>query len=536
MAYAGFAVYHIEKGSISSGGIGKHIDREKGAEHSYRHADPSRRHLNKNYKVHEDRHEMKLSDAINERIKEGYKSKAKIRKNAVKYVTHILTGSHEDMKRMEQNGTLGEWVRENYEFLSQEYGFKNIVRFTLHMDEKTPHLHAVTVPLTKDGRLSAFEIIGNRKKMQERQDRYAERMEQFGLRRGIKSTGITHEGAREYYTRMNLALISGDKNESSCISKEEEIKLLKTQNKALELEAERAYLPHRMRERVAHVGKYIKERDEILSEKRAIEQKISSYENEIKGLEKKVKEEEKRTETYISLYSQRSNKISQYDSQINELKAEKEKLLREKEEAESRMQEEMQNYKDSYKTLQTKIDFLKGQNQKMFSEITKIGKEKKALEETFAKEKKDVQELHNKIHNLLDERSEMQFELDKISRQRFYNTSVDMLKEKPLSVNKYLLFTLMYDLGKKKFAQEMKRLNFVSDDILEIFMDRNMKENFFETEKKDTASVMLSQINFAPDAKEKLDILWRAFVNIQEGKRLEKERQNQQNRSRGFRR
>lgn len=31
------------------------------------------------------------------------------------------------------------------------------------MDEKTPHLHLCFVPLTADRRLSAKEIIGNRK-------------------------------------------------------------------------------------------------------------------------------------------------------------------------------------------------------------------------------------------------------------------------------------------------------------------------------------------------------------------------------------
>ena len=30
------------------------------------------------------------------------------------------------------------------------------------MDEKTPHLHLVFVPLTEDNRLCAKEIIGNR--------------------------------------------------------------------------------------------------------------------------------------------------------------------------------------------------------------------------------------------------------------------------------------------------------------------------------------------------------------------------------------
>ena len=40
----------------------------------------------------------------------------------------------------------------------------------VHMDEKTPHLHLVFVPLTKDNRLCAKEIIGNRANLTKWQD------------------------------------------------------------------------------------------------------------------------------------------------------------------------------------------------------------------------------------------------------------------------------------------------------------------------------------------------------------------------------
>ena len=38
------------------------------------------------------------------------------------------------------------------------------------MDEKTPHLHLTFVPLTKDNRLCAKEIIGNRANLTKWQD------------------------------------------------------------------------------------------------------------------------------------------------------------------------------------------------------------------------------------------------------------------------------------------------------------------------------------------------------------------------------
>lgn len=255
----GYAVYHTEKGKISSGGIGKHIDREQGAEHTYRHSDPAKRNLNQSFIITE--HCKKpLHEAIADRISEGYSAKNKagelkqIRKDAVKYSTHILTGSHEDMKRIEANPEeLKKWVQANLKFASEEFGKENIVRFVLHRDEKTPHLHVVTVNLTKDGRLSAKEILGNPKAMQERQDRYAEQMKSFGLERGLKNTGIEHEDAKTYYARMKESLDEtkqdkievkkgvfsvdfGRTNEKTIERLSSENKALKTAKKAKELE------------------------------------------------------------------------------------------------------------------------------------------------------------------------------------------------------------------------------------------------------------------------------------------------------------
>lgn len=198
-----YAVYHMEKGNSSSGGIGNHIDRTEGKEHSYLQADPARKNLNIHFQIHEKRNEIPLHEAIEKRITEGYKGEKAIRKDAVKYCTHILTGSHEKMKDIfADKEKANSWIKENYAFLKNEFGKENIVRFTLHLDEKTPHLHAVTIPLTKDGRLSAKEIIGNKQSMKNFQTRYAAAMGKFGLDRGIENTGIKHENAQDYYSRI----------------------------------------------------------------------------------------------------------------------------------------------------------------------------------------------------------------------------------------------------------------------------------------------------------------------------------------------
>lgn len=201
-----YAVYHMEKGNSSSGGIGNHIDRTEGKEHSYLQADPARKNLNIHFDVYEKRNKIPLHEAIEKRISEGYKGEKAIRKDAVKYCTHVLTGSHEKMKEIFSDKQKSkEWIQDNYKFLAKEFGKENIVRFTLHLDEKTPHLHAVTIPLTKDGRLSAKEIIGNKQAMKDFQTRYAAAMGNFGLERGIENTGIKHENAQDYYSRITEA-------------------------------------------------------------------------------------------------------------------------------------------------------------------------------------------------------------------------------------------------------------------------------------------------------------------------------------------
>jgi len=221
-----YAVFHTEKGKVSGVLIGRHIDRAEGFESTYQHADPSRKSLN----IHLDLGEytqMELNQAIEKRIKEGYQSFNKagnlkaIRKDAIKYTTHILTGSHERMKEIEENPEKREaWIEANFAFIKQEFGEKNIVRFAVHRDEKTMHIHAVTVSLTEDGRLCAKEIIGDKKQMQLRQDRYAEQMKDFGLYRGERRTGIRHEDAREYYGRMKRALGAGNREELVDVKKE----------------------------------------------------------------------------------------------------------------------------------------------------------------------------------------------------------------------------------------------------------------------------------------------------------------------------
>ena len=92
----------------------------------------------------------------------------RVRKDSVKFVDTLVTVSPEFAEAHEAE--MLEYFNRAFDFLKERVGEENIISAVVHMDEKTPHLHLCFVPLTKDGRLSAKEILGNKKRMIQWQD------------------------------------------------------------------------------------------------------------------------------------------------------------------------------------------------------------------------------------------------------------------------------------------------------------------------------------------------------------------------------
>ena len=92
----------------------------------------------------------------------------RVRRDSVKFVDTLVTVSPEFAEAHEVE--MLEYFTRAFDFLKERVGKENIISAVVHMDEKTPHLHLCFVPLTKDGRLSAKEILGNKKNMIRWQD------------------------------------------------------------------------------------------------------------------------------------------------------------------------------------------------------------------------------------------------------------------------------------------------------------------------------------------------------------------------------
>lgn len=94
-------------------------------------------------------------------------------------------------------------------FLTAEFGKDNVISAICHLDEATPHIQAVIIPMDKDtGRLNAKAWLGGKKLLSEMQDRYAEEMKPLGLERGIKFSEATHQEVRSFYGAISKETIN----------------------------------------------------------------------------------------------------------------------------------------------------------------------------------------------------------------------------------------------------------------------------------------------------------------------------------------
>lgn len=210
----GYAVLHMEKTSGTDSAMSAHIERTI----KPKNADESRTHLNRELIKFPDGVENR-TQAIQHRLDTAGLAR-KIGNNQVRAIRILLTGTHEDMERITDEGRLDEWCNDNLKYLADTFGKENIVSAVLHMDEQTPHIHATLVPIVKGERkrrkkeeqvknryrkkptdivrLCADDIM-TRLKLKSYQDTYAIAMAKYGLQRGIDGSEARHITTRQYY-------------------------------------------------------------------------------------------------------------------------------------------------------------------------------------------------------------------------------------------------------------------------------------------------------------------------------------------------
>lgn len=95
------------------------------------------------------------------------------------------------------------WKAKAMEYLKAEWGEANVVHAHLHLDEATPHIQAIVVPVDPEtSRLNAKRWTGGKARLSAMQDRYGEAMAELGLERGVKGSAATHTDVRSWYGQM----------------------------------------------------------------------------------------------------------------------------------------------------------------------------------------------------------------------------------------------------------------------------------------------------------------------------------------------
>lgn len=148
---------------------------------------------------------------------------AKSRSNSILALDTIYTASPEFFQG-KANAENDKFFQDCLKFHESRFG--HIISAVVHYDETTPHLHVISVPLTKDNRLSARDVIGNKSKMSKTQDAFFEQVGRgYGLERGIHMDGQEkkqHISAQEHQLREIKQQIAREQEKLGAIEHSEE--------------------------------------------------------------------------------------------------------------------------------------------------------------------------------------------------------------------------------------------------------------------------------------------------------------------------
>ena len=253
------------------GHIESHNERTKEKYASNPDIDTSRSHLNFHLVSPERKYRAEAEKQIAE-------AGCRTRSDSVRVVEVLVTASPEFFKG-KKKAEIKAYFQEALDFIQQHQNPRTIISAVVHMDEKTPHMHLCFVPLTEDKRLSAKEIVGNKKKLTWWQDEFWKHMvgKYPDLERGesASETGRTHIPPRLFKEAVHLnrmkdqiMAILNDSNPFNKKSKAEELETLLDK-----------YVPgvEAMRTKLK---KYDKTYRELTEENAELEKKLSSASKE----------------------------------------------------------------------------------------------------------------------------------------------------------------------------------------------------------------------------------------------------------------
>ena len=266
----------------------------------------------------------KYRDISNRIIREAG---CRVRKDSVTTVEVLITASPEFFEKKSRK-EIREFFSYAVEFVKSKQNPNTYISAVVHVDEKTPHMHLCFAPITPDGRLSAKEIIGNKKRLTQWQDEFwnymVKKYPDFERGESASLTGRTHIPPRLFkqaarLTRQKDALVEliSEMNALNAKTKSKEIaalldeyipgveelmtKLKKTSKVAKEMRGEIADLKKEVNSskastlRQLELEKKVQELDDLQHMVEALQQTMDTIPPEILAVYGRTEKERKKT-------------------------------------------------------------------------------------------------------------------------------------------------------------------------------------------------------------------------------------------------
>jgi len=143
-----------------------------------------------------------------------------------------------DNRQITRCEDIEKWAVDMYKFMAMKFGEENIAAFEVHLDETTPHIHCMVLPITKINKFSWKTIFHGESKeayvenMRRFNDEIAVPMAKYGLQRGedTRKRGARHRTTEQYrdyldeLCSLNEKRISEQKQEISDLDSDIESK------------------------------------------------------------------------------------------------------------------------------------------------------------------------------------------------------------------------------------------------------------------------------------------------------------------------
>ena len=326
-----YLVLHMDKFKRESlRGIQSHNRRER---RSHTNPDIRREKSGENY----DLHQPEVRDyarAVQARIASLNLPKA-VRKDAVVLCGLIVTSDLPFFARLPPEEQR-RFFEESRDFLTRFVGQENVISAMIHMDEKTPHMHFLHVPVTPDGRLNANAIY-TRESLRRLQSEMPEHLQACGFRieRGVKQV----PGARRIH--LNTREFKQEKEERERIAADN-VKVLRH---ALDTLYAANELEEHLKGKIKEYEKQAREAERYLNRNEELPEASMFNFKTVLAQARRVIEEQKRAlvekailegrkQIADGLLAERNRELKEQARRIDRLRRELEELKKQKDEAE----------------------------------------------------------------------------------------------------------------------------------------------------------------------------------------------------------